>query len=261
MKKKIKESDEDKCLKILTGNDKHSQEIRTSVFTTLRDVAGAKALNFLCEGLKTKVFSKSWAIMKAIKILGDVSNDDSAVELLLSLAKEDEDLNVRIDAISEIGNIQEKLVKQKQIIRASLQKKIFSYFRRWLIGNKELDEDIRLSVVYTLADFKCEESIAILKQVLTEEEDIEKEIRLTVVSVLSGFKCEESIAILKQVLIEEEDRDIYNYACYSLFEIEPKKYSSVYYESIKRRKGYNYHKNDKTGRRLAAKSRNMLGEP
>lgn len=219
MNNKIKETNEDKYLRLLIGDGKPFQERKDYILYLLENIGGDKTVNRLCEALEKKLFLNPITRYKVIEILAALS-DDKVVDLLLSIAKDDDDDKVRAYAIQGIGDIQYNLVKQKQVIRASLQQKIFSYFDRLLIGkHKDSNEEIRLSAIYALKE----------------------------------FKCDQSMNILKQTLIKEKNNWVYREIYYSLFCIEPNKYYYSYVNLFKKEKSQfklNMRKENKRMKRL-----------
>jgi hypothetical protein len=222
MKNKIKETKkthEDKYLRLLIGDGKPFQERKDYLLYLLENIGGDKTVKRLCEALEKKCFLNPITRYNVIEILAKLS-DDRVIELLLRIAKDDEDDDVRGYAIQGIGDIQYKLVKQKQVIRASLQRKIFSYFESLLIGqHKDSNEEIRLSAIYALKEFKCDQSMNILKQALRKEKNYR----------------------------------VYREIYYSLFCIEPNKYYSSYVNLSKKGKSHfklNMRKENKRMKRL-----------
>jgi HEAT repeat protein len=94
MKSKIKETNEDKYLRLLIGDGKPFQERKDYILYLLENIGGDKTVNRLCEALEKKLFLNPITRYQSIEILAALS-DDRVIELLLRIAKDDDDNEVR----------------------------------------------------------------------------------------------------------------------------------------------------------------------
>jgi hypothetical protein len=189
-KKKKSKVCEEKCIRLLIGDGKPSDIDKSAVIETLRKVGGEKTINALYKALSQKILL-NWANRElAIYTIGDLAcNDERVIELLLTLRKEDENASVQMAAIGALGNIQIYLTENGNKMPVSLQTKIISHLRKLLVGEtKHFNGGIRLEAASTLRNFKCEKSIAILKQVLVDEdEDVRREAQEELFYIEHGY--------------------------------------------------------------------------
>ena len=170
-KKKVKETDEDKCLRILIGDGKPFQEPRYNALSYLEKIGGEKTLNAICEALNKKLFLDWQARNIAIRLLGSLGGEQ-VIDMLLNLLKEEDHNSIRETIIRELGNIQDDLIEQRKEISTSKQQKVVAHLCQLLSGkNKESLWPIRHTVAWTLEIFKCEKSIAALETALSDEEE------------------------------------------------------------------------------------------
>ena len=170
-KKRVKETDEDKCLRILLGDGKPFQEPRYNVLICLEKIGGEKTFNAIREALNKKLFLDWQARNIAIGLLSKLGGEQ-VVDMLLNLLKEEEHDIIREGIIESIGDIQYNLIEQEKEMSANNQQKVVLHLCRLLNGvNKDTSWYIRRAIVGTLKILKCEMSIAAVETALSDEEE------------------------------------------------------------------------------------------
>ncbi len=169
-KKKVKETDEDKCLRILIGDGKPFQEgTKDNVLSCLEKIGGEKTFNAIREALNKKLFLDWHDRNRAIILLSSLGGEQ-VVDMLLNLLKEEKHDYNRETIIGELGKIQDYLIEQGKEMSATQQQKVVLRFCRLLSGgNKETDWYIRCAIAWALRFFKCEMSIVALETALSDE--------------------------------------------------------------------------------------------